>query len=156
MYSYKLKLQSPSKYSPFDAIHLSRRFFHCSKQFLNASILMPFSASAFFFLVKFFTYYTLAKHNCSGGDLVNKEGGAWESCTFLFKSCWVLRVVCAGVFVNHPYEMGKQAERVLKKFIEAECSLSHQRLLVHWYRWVFRTLPSRGSLYTTRGVPYRR
>ena len=43
-----LKLQSPSKYSPFDAIHLSRCFFHCSKQFLNLLTLMPFSASAIF------------------------------------------------------------------------------------------------------------
>ena len=29
------KLQSPSKCSPFDAIHLLSRFSHCSKQFLN-------------------------------------------------------------------------------------------------------------------------
>ena len=32
-YSYTFKLQSPSKYSPFDAIHWSRCFFHSSKQF---------------------------------------------------------------------------------------------------------------------------
>ena len=44
IYSYMFKLQSPSKYSPLDAIHPSRQFFHCSKHFLN-SILMPFSAS---------------------------------------------------------------------------------------------------------------
>ena len=31
VYSYMFKLQSPSKYSPFHAIHLLRRFFHCSK-----------------------------------------------------------------------------------------------------------------------------
>ena len=43
------KLQSLSKYSPFDAIHLSRCFFHCSKQFLNSSILMPFSSAVFLF-----------------------------------------------------------------------------------------------------------
>ena len=42
------KLQSPSKYSPLDAIHLSRCFSHCSKQFLNSLILMPFRASAVF------------------------------------------------------------------------------------------------------------
>ena len=48
VYSYMFKLQSPSKCSPFDAIHLSRCFFHCSKQFLNLSILMLFSASAGF------------------------------------------------------------------------------------------------------------
>ena len=42
------KLQSPSKCSPFDAIHLSRLFYHCSKQFLKASVWMPCSASAVF------------------------------------------------------------------------------------------------------------
>ena len=42
IYSYTCKLQ----YSPFHAIHLSRCFFHCSIQFLNLSILTPFSASA--------------------------------------------------------------------------------------------------------------
>ena len=46
--SCMFKLKSPSKYSPFDAIHLSKCFFHCSKQFLNFSIFMPFSVSAIF------------------------------------------------------------------------------------------------------------
>ena len=58
-------------------------FFHCSKQFLNSSILIPFSASAVFC----FTSTTLAKHFplrtffiqgnkkcCSGQDQVNREG----------------------------------------------------------------------------------
>ena len=49
MYSYMFKLQSPSKYSPFDAIDLLKHFFHCLKQFLDLSILMPLSASAIFF-----------------------------------------------------------------------------------------------------------
>ena len=35
IYSYMFKWQSPSKYLPFDTIHLLRHFFHCSKQFLN-------------------------------------------------------------------------------------------------------------------------
>ena len=52
------KLQSLSEYSPFDAIHLSRHFFHCSKQFLNTLILMPLSASAIFC----FTSSTSAEH----------------------------------------------------------------------------------------------
>ena len=38
IYSSMFTLQSPSKYSPFDAIYLLRHFFHCSKQFLNSSI----------------------------------------------------------------------------------------------------------------------
>ena len=41
LYSYMFKFQSPSKYSLFDAIHLLRQCFHCSKQFLNPSILVP-------------------------------------------------------------------------------------------------------------------
>ena len=58
IYSYMLTLQSPSKYSPFHAIHLLRYFSHCSKQFLNSLILMPFSASAVFC----FTLPLSAKH----------------------------------------------------------------------------------------------
>ena len=87
-YSYLFQLQSPSKYSPFDAIHLLRSFFHCSKQFLNLSILVPFSASAIFC----FTYSTSAKHfplrtsretqSHSGWDWVNREGGVEGSCCF--------------------------------------------------------------------------
>ena len=53
------KLQSPSKYSPFDAIYLLRWFSHCSKQFLNLSTLMLFRASAVFC----FSSFTLAKHS---------------------------------------------------------------------------------------------
>ena len=48
IYSHMFKLQSPSEYSSLDAIHLSRPFFHYSKQFLNSSILMPFSACVIF------------------------------------------------------------------------------------------------------------
>ncbi|KAF6104158.1 hypothetical protein HJG60_011176 [Phyllostomus discolor] len=48
IYSYIFKLQSPSKYSLFDIIHLSIHFFYCSKQVLNSAILMPFSASVVF------------------------------------------------------------------------------------------------------------
>ena len=48
IYSYTFKLQSPSKYSSFDAIHPWSSFLHCSKQFLNMLILMLFSDSAVF------------------------------------------------------------------------------------------------------------
>ena len=57
IYSYMFKLQSSSKYSPFNAIHLLRHFFHCSKQVLNLLILMPCRASAVFC----FTFSTSAK-----------------------------------------------------------------------------------------------
>ena len=95
MYSYMFKLQSPSKYSLFDVIHLPRHFFHCSKQFLNSSILMPFSTSAVFCFIS----STLAKRfhskafsiqvnkKChSWWDWVNREGGTWGSCHFWSKT----------------------------------------------------------------------
>ena len=59
IYSYTFKLRSPSEYSPFDTIHLSRHFFHCSTQFLNSLILMPFSVSAIF-------CFTFSTSSCSG------------------------------------------------------------------------------------------
>ena len=48
-YSYMFKLQSPSKCSLWDAVHVLRHFFRCPKQFLNSLILVPFSASAILF-----------------------------------------------------------------------------------------------------------
>ena len=55
VYSHMFKLQSSPKYSPFDAIHVWDVFSHCSKQFLNSSILMSFSAfTVFFFLFHLF------------------------------------------------------------------------------------------------------
>ena len=48
IHSYMLKLQSPSRYSPSDAIHLLRSFLHSSKQFLTSATLMPLSVSAVF------------------------------------------------------------------------------------------------------------
>ena len=75
MYSYMFKLQSPSQYSPFDAIHLSRHFFHCSKQFLNMLTLIPFSASANFY----FTSSISAKHFLLRTFFIwgNKKEVAW-------------------------------------------------------------------------------
>ena len=88
------KLQSLSKYSPSDAIHLSRCFFHCSKHFLNSSIFMPFSASAVFlshlfhisktFLFEDFFHPGNIK-SFSGRDWINTEGGGQGSCRFWSK-----------------------------------------------------------------------
>ena len=52
------KLQPPSKYSPFDTIHLLRCLSHCSKQLLNLTIVMPVSACA----ISCFISSTWAKH----------------------------------------------------------------------------------------------
>ena len=94
IYSYMFKLQSPSKYSSFDAIQLSRHFFHCSKQFLNSLILMSFHASAIFFVYLFHLFYIgkmfffedffigETEKSRSGQHRVNREGGAQGSCSF--------------------------------------------------------------------------
>ena len=91
--TFKNKLQSSSKYSPFDAIHLLRPFSHCSKQFYNSSSFMPFSAFAVFC----FTSSTLGKrfplknffirgNKESQWDWVIREGGAHLACCFWSKT----------------------------------------------------------------------
>ena len=42
IYSYMFKLQSPSKYSPFDAKHLSRCFFTAQNSFFKINFLKDF------------------------------------------------------------------------------------------------------------------
>ena len=145
IYSYTVKLQLPSKYSPFDIIHLSRCFSHCSKQLLNSWIFMPFSASA----VPCFTSSTSAKHfplrtfftretktkSYSGWDQVNREGGTRGSCHFGKKL--LNTQFCVGR-CTHKSPIMKWAN-VLKessKITEAKCSLSQQCQLGHYYRWV--------------------
>ena len=73
---YMFKLQSPSKYSLFATIHLSR-LFSTAQKFLNLLILMSFSASAFFC----FTSSTLAKLFSFGKNKIKKSlrarSGEW-------------------------------------------------------------------------------
>ena len=148
-YSYMFKFQSPSKYSLFDAIHLLRQCFHCSKQFLNL-FLMPSSASAIFVspsphwqIVSLWGLSSSGKtkKDHSGRDQVNIEGGALGSCCFGSKTA-EHSVQCGQVHSSMTHhEMGKWVEGVFKKKIaEAKRSLSHQCQLVHWCRCVTRTL----------------
>ena len=96
IYSYTCKLQSPSKYSPFDAMHLTRHIFHCSKQFLNLWILVLFSASDIFCCISFRS----AKHFPSRTFFIlgnkkkffrsrSSEQGGWSTrvMPFLVKNC---------------------------------------------------------------------
>ena len=145
IYSYMFKLQLPSKYPPFDAIHLWRCFFHCSKQFVSFLILMPFSVSAIFLfhsstltkclpLRTFFIWEN--KKSQLGWDQVNREGGAWSLLNTKQGVGWCTRESPIMKWAN-------TLKTSSKKFTEAECSLSQQLQLVHWYRWE----PSGGSLY---------
>ena len=127
-------------------------FFHCSKQLLNSSILMPFSASAMFFSAS----STLAKHfplrtffiwgnqkSLLGQDW---EGGAWESCLFLVKNCWTLGAVWAGILVNHPSWNGQTHWKSSKKITEAKHNLSQHHQRAHWYISILELSLSGGSL----------
>ena len=104
VYSYTVKLQSPSEYSPFDAIHPSRRFFHRPKQFMNALILIPFSASVIFWFhffhisespfEDFFHWENKKKPSCSGWDQMNGGGRAILGVMpYLVKDCWTRSMV---------------------------------------------------------------
>ena len=146
------KLQSPSKHSPFDAIHLSRCFFYCSKQFLSSSILMPFLASAIFCLfvsplphqqnVPFEVFFHLGKQKKS---LMEKSGewGGWGTGVMLFFGQKLLNTQHSVGRWAHESPIMKWANTLKessKKFTVAEQDLSQQCQLVHCYRWVPRTL----------------
>ena len=111
VYPYMFKLQSPSKYSPFDSVHLSRFFSHCSKQFLNSSILMPFSASAgFVHLFHFEKTFPFEGTFHSGKQTkkVSRIKIRWiievghGVILFLVKNWRTVSLVWVGVLINHP------------------------------------------------------
>ena len=92
------KLQSPSKYSPFDAMHLSRRFFSTApKQLLDLLILMPFSASAVFCftsshvskLFPFEDFFSSGETKQKSLGARSGEQGGWSTGVMLFlvKNC---------------------------------------------------------------------
>ena len=87
------------------------------------------------------------KKSCSGQVRLGKQGG-WGTgvMQLLLRNCWTLGEVWAGALVNHPTWNGQTHWKSLqKKFTEAERSLSQQCQLVHWYRWVLRTLTQPGK-----------
>ena len=117
------KLQSPSKSSLFDAIHLSRCFFSPAQKFLNSSILMPFSASAIFcftsststkcFPLKTFFIQGNKKRRLRWWDQVNREGMGKRVMLFLVKNFGTLSGQVCSQITHH--EMGKHIERVFQK-----------------------------------------
>ena len=133
IYSYMFKLQSPTKYSPFDVIHLLRCFFHCSKQFLNSSILMPFSASDIFclFVSPLPHWQTVSLCGLTSlGKRVSQDMMVWtgwvghEGHIVLVKNCWTLRVVWESMLIYHPSWNG-QIHWVFKKNSLKPSSASH-------------------------------
>ena len=129
MYSYMLKLQSPSKYSLIYAIYLSGNFFSSARnsfwahQFWCLLVLLlcfwfTSSTSAQHFLFRTFFIRRNKKRSCSGWHEVNREGGTWESHWF-------------GQKLVNSHEMGKHADRVFKKNSLKPHAASHNN--ASWY-----------------------
>ena len=150
------KLHSSSKYSLFDAIYLLRCFSHCSEQFLNSSVLMPFSASAVFVSPLSHWQHAALWGLFSSGETklvtqgkIRRIGRVAHGGHAVFgQNCWILSAAWAGVLVNHPPWNGQRCWRSLQKtFTDAEYSLSQHLNLVQWYSWVPEHSPREGSLY---------
>ena len=147
MYSYMFKLESPSKYSPFDAIHLFRLSSHCPRQFLVhwfwcLLVLLPFcfTSSTSAKRLPLGTFFIWGnKKKSSGWDWVSREDGA-QTMLFLVKNCWTLSLVWAGMLINHP-SWNRQTRWRSISTSKKKNSLISQCQLVHWYRWVPRTVP---------------
>ena len=137
------KLQSPSKYSPFDAIHLSRCWSHCSKQCLNLSILIPSSAfdivsphphgqSVSFCGLSFFWGNNNKKiAQCKIWQIgrVGHGGCAVFRQKLLNTQHGVVRCACKSPVMKWANALKSQS--LQKNFTEAEHNLSQQRQLVH-------------------------
>ena len=145
IYLYIFKLQSPSKYSPFDGDAFStaqNNFSIC--QFWFLLVFLPFFVSHLPHRQNVSLWETFSSrepkkitmnevewigkvghggHGIFGPRLLNTRCGvgrcAPKSPIIKWAMCWIFKT---------------------KIFTEAKCSLSQQCQLVHWYRWVPRTL----------------
>ena len=91
-YSYMFKLQSPSKCSPLDAIHLPRLFSTAQNSLwthrLQCCYHVSFNSSTSAERFPLRTFFTQGnnKKSHSGQYQVNRAGGAWRSCCFWSKT----------------------------------------------------------------------
>ena len=132
--------------------HIYWDVFSIARKFLKSSVLMPLSASAVFcftftpwvmFLFEDFFHQgkpkKKKKNPCLGWDWVNREGRGEASSVFGQKLLNTQHSVGRCAHKSSSWN-GQTHRKVFKTFTESECSLSQQRQLVHWYRWIPRTL----------------
>ena len=130
-------------------------FSHHSKQSLNLSILMPFSAFAIFFVpplpqwqnITLWGLFTSGEKSHLGRDQVNREVGTWGSCGFWLKTA-EHSTVWAGALISHPSWNGQMRWKSSKKISLKPNAVSHNN--TSWYTDTDGFLehsPSRGSLY---------
>ena len=125
-------------------------FSHCSEQCLTSSILLPFRASAIvcfvsstlaqnFPLRTFFSSGETKKVTQGEIVLIGRMGHGSQA-DFGQKLLNTQRGVGRCAHKSPIMKWANVLEESSKKFTEAELSLSQQRQLVHWYRWVLRIL----------------
>ena len=139
IYSYMFKLQSPSKYSPFEEIHLSRLFSTAQNSFWIRwfwclLVLLPFFVSPLphWQNVSLWGFFIQGiKKKLPRWIRVNRENGARGPHCFLVKNYWTLSMVWAGVLVSHPSWNGRM-RWVFKK--------------IHWSWMQPLTTPPAGTL----------
>ena len=134
VYSYMFKLQSASKFSTFDAMHLWRCFIPAQESFwihrfwcllvLLLAFVLPLPHSSTSPLRTFFIQGNKKKGR-PRQEQITREGGAWGSCCFGSKTAEHSAQGWAGALLNHPSWNGQTHWKNLqKKFTEAGCSLS--------------------------------
>ena len=150
IYSHMFKLQSPSKYSPSDAMHLSRHCFHCSEQFLNSSFWMSYAVSAIFVSplpygqnISLWGLFQLEerKRKVTLGEIewierVGHVGLAVFGQKLMNTQHSVTRCACKSPIMRCANVLKESSEKCTK----GERSLSQWLQLTHWCRWVPRTL----------------
>ena len=76
---------------------------------------------------------------------IERVGHRWVLLISL-KNCWTFKGGVGRCARKSPImEWANVLKESSKKFTEAECSLSQQRQLAHWCRWVSSTLTQRGK-----------
>ena len=143
IYPYLFKLQSLSKYSQFNAMHLFRLFFPMLKTVFELIDFDTFLCFCHFFS---FISSTSAKWFSLGAFLSTQRKIGWIGKVkhgvhgdFVQKLVNIQHGVGRGTHQSPIMKWENTLNVKKKKITEAECSLS-QCKLVHWYRWVPRTL----------------
>ena len=138
------KLQSLSKYSPFDVIHLLRCFSIAQNSFWTCQfwcllVLLPFFVSPlpYWQNISLWGIFSLGELRWGTGVMI-----------FLLKNFWTLSMVRAGVLVNHPSSNGQMHWKSLQRNSVKPNTASHNN--ASWYTdtdvFLEHSL-SRGSLY---------
>ena len=149
------KLQSPSKYSPFDAIHLSRHKLAQNSFWTNSSIFMSFSASAIFVSplphwqsISLWELFSLGETKKVARGEVRWIGRVEHRGHFGFgqKLLNTQHDVSRYTYKSPIMKWANMLTESSKKLNETKkSSLSQHHQLGHWYRRVPRTLTQQGK-----------